>query len=66
MDIGPGLHQFTFDRVFDLKSNQEEVYNFAAKPVVESNIFSITSIGIFVLYFFFVRIFQIDLRQIFS
>jgi len=27
---------FTFDRVFDMEASQEEVYEFAAKPVVES------------------------------
>ena len=35
-DFGP--NKFTFDRVFDMRSTQEEVYDFAAKPVVESNI----------------------------
>jgi kinesin family protein 5 len=35
-EIGPGTHKFQFDRVFPLVSNQEDVYNFAAKPVVES------------------------------
>lgn len=31
-----GPHKFVFDRVFDMKSKQEDVYNFAARPVVES------------------------------
>jgi len=35
-ELGPGMHKFTFDRVFDMKSKQEDVYDFAAKPVVES------------------------------
>lgn len=35
-DFGP--HKFTFDRVFDMRSTQEEVYDISAKPVVESNI----------------------------
>jgi len=37
VDTGPGTHKFVFDRVFDMNSTQEEVYEFAAKPVVESN-----------------------------
>lgn len=28
--------KFTFDRVFDQESNQKEVYELAAKPIIES------------------------------
>jgi len=35
-EMGPGTHKFQFDRVFPMSSSQEEVYIFAAKPVVES------------------------------
>ncbi len=27
---------FTFDRVFDMNSNQKEVYDAAAKPIIDS------------------------------
>ena len=30
------IHRFTFDEVFDIDSNQEEVYNVSAKPSVNS------------------------------
>ena len=37
MDGGPGLLSFTLDRVFNVNSTQEEVYEFSARPVIESN-----------------------------
>jgi len=36
MDSGPGLLSFTLDRVFNVNSTQEEVYEFSARPVIES------------------------------
>jgi len=36
MDCASSALSFTFDRVFDMEAGQEEVYEFAAKPVVES------------------------------
>jgi len=36
MDGGPGLLSFTLDRVFNVDSTQEEVYEFSARPVIES------------------------------
>lgn len=36
MDSGPSALSFTYDRVFGSDSTQEDVYEFAAKPVVES------------------------------
>jgi len=36
MDGGPGLLSFTLDRVFNVNSTQEEVYEFSARPVIES------------------------------
>ena len=41
------MHKFTFDRVFDMKSRQEDVYDFAAKPVVESIFFFVSSFLIY-------------------
>ena len=39
--MGAGPQKFQFDRVFNSNSTQEEVYDFAAKPVVQSIIFRI-------------------------
>jgi hypothetical protein len=36
MDAGGNGLTFAFDRVFDMESTQEELYEFTAKPVVES------------------------------
>lgn len=33
-----GGHKFTFDRTFDTKSTQKEVYDIAAKPIIDSMI----------------------------
>ena len=33
---GFGSNKFTFDRVFDMDSNQKEVYDIAAKPIIDS------------------------------
>ncbi len=33
---GGGTNKFTFDKVFDTNSNQKEVYELAAKPIIES------------------------------
>ena len=38
-EIATGTQKFQFDRVFNLNSNQEEVYDFAAKPVVQSEFY---------------------------
>ena len=31
-----GLYEFTFDRVFDMKTTQKEIYDVAAKPIIDS------------------------------
>ena len=31
-----GEQKFTFDRIFDLNSTQKEVYDIAAKPIIDS------------------------------
>lgn len=31
-----GLNKFNFDRVFDTNSTQKEIYDIAAKPIIES------------------------------
>eukprot|EP01015_Nassula_variabilis_P008644 TRINITY_DN16858_c0_g1_i1.p2 TRINITY_DN16858_c0_g1~~TRINITY_DN16858_c0_g1_i1.p2 ORF type:complete len:205 (+),score=33.28 TRINITY_DN16858_c0_g1_i1:115-729(+) len=35
-EAGGGTPSFSFDRVFDVNAHQQEVYEFAAKPVIES------------------------------
>lgn len=31
-----GANKFSFDRVFDMNSNQKEVYDCAARPIIDS------------------------------
>jgi hypothetical protein len=31
-----GVNKFNFDRIFDTKSTQQEVYDFAARPIIDS------------------------------
>jgi len=31
-----GLYEFTFDRVFNMKTSQKEIYDVAAKPIIDS------------------------------
>lgn len=31
-----GVYDFTFDRCFDMKSTQKELYDVAAKPIIDS------------------------------
>ena len=33
-----GEQKFTFDRIFDVNSTQKEIYDCAAKPIIDSNI----------------------------
>ena len=35
-ESGGTLQKFTFDRIFDTDSNQKEVYDIAARPIIES------------------------------
>ena len=31
-----GVNKFNFDRVFDTKSNQKDVYDISARPIIDS------------------------------
>lgn len=31
-----GINKFNFDRVFDTKSNQKDVYDISARPIIDS------------------------------
>jgi len=31
-----GQNKFNFDRVFDMKTNQKEIYDVAARPIIDS------------------------------
>jgi hypothetical protein len=31
-----GLNKFTFDKVFDTNSQQKDIYDFAARPIIDS------------------------------
>ncbi len=34
--MGLSEQQFTFDHIFDMKSTQKEVFDIAAKPIIDS------------------------------
>lgn len=40
-------NKFTFDRVFDLNTTQKEIYEVAAKPIIESKSFTSKKIQVF-------------------
>jgi len=35
-------YEFSFDKVFDMESKQQDVFDFAAKPIINSKIITIT------------------------